>query len=349
MALGQVIVRQLELEDRGTVLERWLAHHLAEVIAEADRAVGPAKATSEAQAVDLVLKLWAHRRALPEPVDPLGGYRKAVEVLGRLVPEANPWAYYRRPDTYDGLLREMFELLGTIMLAGVLLTQVSRVRPITAEELMALEEEERYLHSTLEQWMQFVARSPSRPEINIEFVSTGTTEGTEVDGVSESVGDSSNEYRTSDGQAGPDDASLHAAIVSNLERMQTDLTDLLTRWRDSLPCKMEGEGENSVGSLGGRAATTDGSQDVFGDGEVTREQTGADTAKEESTPSDRAHSFWSSSSLIELAEAQDVAPVDGLEGIAALWPSDDDPDELLDHVLGERAARRRVVGSDSDR
>ena len=81
---------------------------------------------------------------------------------------------------------------------------------------------------------------------------------------------------------------------------------------------------------------------------MTREETEADTAREKSTPSDRAHSFWSSLSLIELAEAQNVAPVDDLEGIAALWPSDGDPDELLDHVLGERAARRQVVGSGSD-
>lgn len=126
---------------------------------------------------------------------------------------------------------------------------------------------------------------------------------------------------------------------------QAILTDLLTRWRVSLPCRIEGE--NSVGIVGGCAATTAGSQDSFGDGEVTREKTGADSASEESTLSDCAHSFWSSLSLIELAEAQDVAPVDDLEGIAALWPSDDDPDELLDHVLAERAARRR--GSEAAR
>ena len=349
LALGQVIVRQLELKDRGAVLERWLAHHLAEVITEADRAVGPEKAASEAQAVRLVLKLWAHRRALPEPVDPLGGYRKAVEVLGQLVPEANPWAYYRRPDTYDGLLREMFELLGTIVLAGVVLTQVSRARPVTEEEFKALEEEERYLHSTLEQWMLFVGRSPSRPEIKIEFVNTGTTEGAEANRESERVGDSGNEDSVSDEQAGPDDASLHAAIVSNLERMQTDLTDLVTRWRESSACKIEGQGEDSVGSVRGYAATTDGSLDTFGDGEVTREKTEADTAREDSTPSGHAHSFWSSLSLTELAEAQGVAPVEDLEGLAALWPSDDNPDEVLAHVLAERAARRRVAGSDPTR
>ena len=144
------------------MLERWLAHHVAEVIAEADQAVGPAKAASEARAVDLILQLWVHWRALPEPVDPLGGYREAVGVPDRLVP-------------------------------------------------------------------------------------------------------------------------------------------------------------------------------------------GADTADAETTRSDRSHSFWSSLSLTELAEAQGVAPVDDLESIAALWPSDDDPDEVLAHILAERAARRRVARSDTER
>ena len=279
LALGQVIVRQLELQDRGTVLERWIAHHLAEVIAEASRAVGPAKRASEAQAVDLVLKIWAHRRALPESVDPLGGYRKAAEVLGLLMPEANPWAHYSQPSTYEGLLREMFELLSTIVVAGVLLTQVSRVRPITEEELKALEEDERHLHSTMEQWMLLVARSPSRPEVKIKFVSTGTTEGAEADRESERVIDSSDQDRTSDEQVGPDDADLHAIITSTLERMQTDLTDLLTRWRESSICKIEGE--NSIGSVGRRAATTDGSLDASKDGEMSREETEVETAREE--------------------------------------------------------------------
>ena len=173
MALGRVIVRQLELQDSGTVLDRWIAHHLAEVIARGRTSLsGRQKVESEARAVDLVLKLWAHRRALPEPVDPLGGYRKAVEVLGRMAPDANPWAYYRQSGTYNDLLREMFELLSTIMVAGVLLTQVSRERPITEEESKALEEEERYLHSMLEQWMSFVVHWPPKPDIKIEFVST---------------------------------------------------------------------------------------------------------------------------------------------------------------------------------
>ena len=351
LALGQVIVRQLELKDSGAVLERWLAHHLAEVIAEADRAVGPAKAAFEAQAVDLVLKLWAHRHALPEPADPLGGYRKAVEVLGRLVPEANPWAYYRRPDTYDGLLREMFELLSRIVLAGLLLTQVSRARPVTEEESKGLEEEEVYLQSVFEQWMPFFPGPQPRPEIEIEFVGADTAEDAEIgtDKKSERISDLDDQDHVSDEQATPIDARLHAAIVSDLEGMQNKLADLLTRWRNSSPCEPAGKDENSAGFSKNCAATAAGSLDAFGDGEMDGKKTEADTAGEESTQSDRARSFWSTLSLTELAQAQDIAPIDDLEALAALWPSENDPDELLEHLLADRAARRRVVGGDPER
>ena len=83
--------------------------------------------------------------------------------------------------------------------------------------------------------------------------------------------------------------------------------------------------------------------------DVVCEKTGADTADAETKRQNHAHSFWSSWSLTELAEAQGVAPVEDLESLAALWPSDDDADEMLAHVLAERAARRRVAGSDPTR
>lgn len=52
--------------------------------------------------------------------------------------------------------------------------------------------------------------------------------------------------------------------------------------------------------------------------------------------------FWSSLSLEELAERQQVLPVEDLDEISALWPVDDDPDKLMDHILEDRSARRRI-------
>ena len=349
LALGRVIVRQLELEDRGSVLERWLAHHLAEIIAKAHRATGSAKAASEAQAVDLILKLWVHRRALPEPVDPLGGCRKAIEVLDRLAPEADPWSRFRRPDGYDGLLHEMFRILSRTVLFGLLLSQVSRVRPITAEESKGLEEEEKYLQSMLEQWTPFVSRPRPEPEIRIKFTDSDPAQDSVPNSASERPGESDRQKRVPDDQVEPDDVRLHTAILADLERMQANLADLLTRWRESQPGDRDGRDDMSAGILGDCPATKADSVQTRDDSESVRKKTKADESSPEATRLDHEQSFWSSLSLAELAKAQGVAPVEDLEGMASLWPSDDDPDDMLAHVLEDRAARRRVVENDPDR
>lgn len=53
--------------------------------------------------------------------------------------------------------------------------------------------------------------------------------------------------------------------------------------------------------------------------------------------------FWTSLSLAELAEIQDVQPAEDLDSISALWPVDDDPDEILAHILQERSSRRGIT------
>ena len=236
MALGQVIVRQLELADRGEVLERWLAHHLAEVIAEAVNSTGPSKNEAEARAVELILKLWSRRRGLPEPVDPLGGYRDAIKLLGQLMPDSNPWRGFRRSDTYDDLLRDMFEILSKSVVLGLLLTQGSRTRPITEAESKGLEEEEKYLLSALEQWMQFAPPARPEPKVSIMLVDPETATAVDSDKEQEQPDDSGSENDTPD-----DQTALRAAILANLERAQTDLAKLLTLWRGKTPPESETE------------------------------------------------------------------------------------------------------------
>jgi len=65
---------------------------------------------------------------------------------------------------------------------------------------------------------------------------------------------------------------------------------------------------------------------------------------EESAPVTESFSFWSSLSLEELAEQQKVLPAEDLDEISALWPVDDDPDKLIDHILTDRSARRQIYG-----
>jgi len=47
-------------------------------------------------------------------------------------------------------------------------------------------------------------------------------------------------------------------------------------------------------------------------------------------------------SLRELIKQQGVSPVDNLDDLSDLWPVDDDPDLLLQHILADRAERRQL-------
>lgn len=58
--------------------------------------------------------------------------------------------------------------------------------------------------------------------------------------------------------------------------------------------------------------------------------------------------FWKSPSLDELIAEQGVTSVADLDELSALWPADDDPDELLEHIQRERAARRHLPREDHE-
>ena len=63
-----------------------------------------------------------------------------------------------------------------------------------------------------------------------------------------------------------------------------------------------------------------------------------------STPQAPAMPFWSSMSLEDLATQQGIGPVTDLDQLAELWPGDDEQDDLLEHLLAERAHRRNSFG-----
>lgn len=214
MALGQTIVQQLEHKDRGEVLVRWMAHHLAELIAEAAQAVGPAKVEAEQRAVDLILKLWLHRRALPEPVDPLGSLRPAIAVLERLMPDQNPWRFHRGPgETLETILQDIFQNMARITLAGIELTQRTQVRPIAKAEANMLEAEEVRLLAMLESWKPCVAPESKYPQIWQELISQAEPAA------------------PPDKDALVGNAKDRAQAIAQLEQMQAKLETLLTRFK----------------------------------------------------------------------------------------------------------------------
>lgn len=224
LALGRVIVRQLDLAQRGEVLTRWMAHHLAEFIKAAESSEGGAKRDAEDRAVDLILKLWANRRALPVPADPLNGYGDAIRILSRLQPSADPWHRFRRASSDEELLHDMFGAMAQLIKCGLLLTRETDLREIDDIERAALSEEETYLLETFEDWEPFFVSSESNnAEFKLLFREI-------VNGESESE-DESEALLVADKPESDSSAVHRAAILKHVEAFQARLAGLLEQWR----------------------------------------------------------------------------------------------------------------------
>ena len=229
-----------------------MAHHLAESIETAEGADGEERRVAEDRAIDLVLKLWTHRRALPEPADPLSGYRDAIAVLGRMLPRADPWSRYRRPDGHDGLLHEMFGLMSQAVMGGLLLTRADEVRKLEDEERAALSDEETFLREMLERWSRFFTASSSPLRVKLTFADPDWArarldamilgeEFNDVDGNGDGTRRADGDGETSsaggaEGDAAEDERrTRHAAVLANVEAVRNRLDDLIGRWRASEP------------------------------------------------------------------------------------------------------------------
>lgn len=223
LELGRTIVRQLELEQRGNVLPRWMAHHLAELIKAAENSESAAKQDAEDRAVELILKLWTSRRDLPVPADPLSEYRDAIMALDRMLPSANPWHRFRRPSSDDELLHDMFGAMAQLVMSGLLLTRAAEMRTIADIERKALSEEETFLLDTLDRWDRFFVM-PAPSKINLEFIfAKMTNDEAETVGETKTLLQEEMQLDSS--------AERRTAILVHVETFQARLAELLERWR----------------------------------------------------------------------------------------------------------------------
>ena len=94
LGLGRHLVRELDFDD-GDTLGRWMAHHLAELIHEAENgANGEIRSKVRKEATETILNIWRHRASLPGKAYPLALYKDVLQVLGRLRPTENPFPYF---------------------------------------------------------------------------------------------------------------------------------------------------------------------------------------------------------------------------------------------------------------
>lgn len=88
-----------------------MSHHLAEVMERAEYEENPEeKEKYQQQAVELILKLWGHRRNMSSNAYPLARFRKIIESLSILSPEANVWER-NKLGKYESLAADTFSMI----------------------------------------------------------------------------------------------------------------------------------------------------------------------------------------------------------------------------------------------
>ena len=157
LGLGQHLVRELDFENGADTLGRWMAHHLAALMDEAENgATAAVRSKARKDATETIIKIWEHRTSLPGKAYPLAPYKDALLVLERLRPTENPFSYFGRhgDSKRDQLSADLFDNLTRLVIALLLMKISAKDRDTNVDTaaFTALSETEVYLLTTIQQW-----------------------------------------------------------------------------------------------------------------------------------------------------------------------------------------------------
>jgi hypothetical protein len=220
LGLGRHLVRELGFEEGVDTLGRWMAHHLAELIDQAENGVTPAECSkARKSATETILKVWAYRASLPRKAYPLAPYEELLKLLDRLRPGDNPFRYFGPPaetkreqlaaDLFDGLARLIIALLLMKLPAGQDSTTV-------AAAIEALSEIEQQVLRALQQWAELFTSTDK---------STRRTRKSKKGGSAAKV-------------------NLNEVAVSLLDSITTTLVELRSELQETSPQQMNHCGHN---------------------------------------------------------------------------------------------------------
>lgn len=117
ISLGNQLVALISEKHDSDFLSRWMAHYVAEQITLAESATGEAKAAAETRCYDTILKLWAHRAALPIHPRPFERFEAIFRVLERIDPDSSHGFYHTfnrndksEPDSLEAMVQFIIHL-----------------------------------------------------------------------------------------------------------------------------------------------------------------------------------------------------------------------------------------------
>lgn len=95
--LGKKIVDEFGLDQSVDTLGRWMAHHIADLIHDAENAELEDKQSKQERCASAILELWRHRAELPNGKRPFEDVEPILRALESLDPSDDTPRYFRRP------------------------------------------------------------------------------------------------------------------------------------------------------------------------------------------------------------------------------------------------------------
>lgn len=95
LELGRQLVKELGLDQSVDTLGRWMAHYIAELIQDAEKASAEEKPVKIQACCDAILNLWKHRHMLPDGKRPFEELEPILRTLESLDPKDDTPRYFR--------------------------------------------------------------------------------------------------------------------------------------------------------------------------------------------------------------------------------------------------------------
>jgi len=166
LELGKALIAELNLDPGVDTLGRWMAHHVARLILDAEaRPEGEDRRAKESQAADAIITLWRHRSQYENRANPLFELKPVIQVIRTLDPNQNVWitrAGQHRSDTVR-LVYDTFRRLAICLLLRQLptLDRVANAVASAKRTSKFQERDEREFVSVLDLWLNDAQRAGS--------------------------------------------------------------------------------------------------------------------------------------------------------------------------------------------
>lgn len=100
LALGDLLVKELQHDQSVDTLGRWMAHHIAEVMQTVEKSTGLKRTEAEDRCREAILSLWKHINEFPRGHRPLADIEPLIATINALDPDNREYFYYSEAQSF---------------------------------------------------------------------------------------------------------------------------------------------------------------------------------------------------------------------------------------------------------